>query len=270
MQTPIVDPKFLQHATFESNINHAGTVLAKMMPGTIRRSLLDTRSFLPPSFLLPCRARLINTVSHSTEAGQVPEPLLNPGVDISPKPLASQSTSKVPQASPAAAQLRQPTSLAPRKPTTPISDTVKELLPVLRAERPHYMTALLHARPYLVTEGDIIRLPFFMHGVSPGDILRLNRASTIGSRNYTLKAGAVDHHLWNGKTKTKQSYLDERLFVCRAVVLGTESEPMRFKEKTKRRQRRVKTVRSKHRYTILKVKEVTINRADEIEGGEED
>ena len=108
-----------------------------------------------------------------------------------------------------------------------------------------------------------------MHGVSPGDILRLTRASVIGSRDYTLKAGAVDHHLWNGKTKRKHGYLDERLFVCRAVVLGTESEPMRFKEKTKRRQRKVKTVRSKHRYTILKVNEITVRPLDELDGGED-
>jgi len=54
--------------------------------------------------------------------------------------------------------------------------------------------------------------------------------------------------------------LDERLFMCRATVLGTESEPMRTKIKTKQRQRRVKKVESKHRYTILRISELDINR----------
>ena len=68
--------------------------------------------------------------------------------------------------------------------------------------------------------------------------------------------------------KGQYSYLDERLFVCRATVMGVESEPLRIKEKTKRRQRKVKQVKSKHRFTILKIKEVTVRGVDEIESGE--
>ena len=45
-----------------------------------------------------------------------------------------------------------------------------------------------------------------------------------------------------------------------------ESEPLRIKEKTKRRQRKVKRVKSKHRFTILKVKEVRVRGVEEIEG----
>lgn len=88
-----------------------------------------------------------------------------------------------------------------------------------------------------------------MPGVVPGDVLRLNRASSIGSRDYTLKGGP---------------YLDERIFRCRAVVMGTEAEPMRIKEKTKRRNRKVKTVRSKHKFTILKIAELSVNNLDEL------
>ena len=65
--------------------------------------------------------------------------------------------------------------------------------------------------------------------------------------------------------KGKNSYLDERLFVCRALVMGVESEPLRIKEKTKRRQRHVKRVKSKHRYTILKIKELRVKSLEEIE-----
>lgn len=122
-----------------------------------------------------------------------------------------------------------------------------------------------------------------MHGVAPGDVLRLNRATHLGSREYTLKAAAARPKLKSPTTATshvveptsgssgsqqqvmpgmdegsapmeggsrdvmfaphfiphiekgKHSYLDERLFVCRAVVMGVESEPLRIKEKTKRR-----------------------------------
>ena len=52
--------------------------------------------------------------------------------------------------------------------------------------------------------------------------------------------------------------MDERAFVLRARVVGVESEPMRFLEKTKRRQRHVKTVKSKHRFTILRVCELKV------------
>jgi hypothetical protein len=90
-----------------------------------------------------------------------------------------------------------------------------------------------------------------MPGVVPGDVLRLNRASSIGSRDYTLKG---------------TPYVDERLFECRAVVMGTEAEPMRIKEKTKRRNRKVRIVKSKHKHTILKISELKINALEDIAG----
>ena len=46
--------------------------------------------------------------------------------------------------------------------------------------------------------------------------------------------------------------------MCRAVVVGVEGEPMRVVEKTKRRQRRVKRVRCKMRFTVLRVREVRV------------
>jgi large subunit ribosomal protein L21 len=61
-------------------------------------------------------------------------------------------------------------------------------------------------------------------------------------------------------------YLDERLFECRATVMGTESEPLRVEEKTKRRQRHVKHVRSKMRYTVLRVSELRVRGLEEYEG----
>jgi len=127
--------------------------------------------------------------------------------------------------------------------------SVRDLLPLLKAQDSHYITAHIYARPYLLTAGDTLRLPFRMSGVVPGDILRLNRASDIGSRDFTLRG---------------TPYIDERLFECRARVMGVEAEPMRVKEKTKRRQRRVKTVRSKHRFTVLKISELKVNLLEDI------
>ena len=60
--------------------------------------------------------------------------------------------------------------------------------------------------------------------------------------------------------------MDERLFEVRATVVGTESEPMRVMEKTKRRNRHIKTVKSKMRFTILRVGDVKVKGVDEIEG----
>jgi hypothetical protein len=59
--------------------------------------------------------------------------------------------------------------------------------------------------------------------------------------------------------------LDEDLFVCRAVVMGVETEPMRTMEKTKRRQRHTKYVESKHRYTMLRISEVKVRSLEEYE-----
>ena len=120
---------------------------------------------------------------------------------------------------------------------------MKKLLPLLRAQPGHYVTAHIHGFPYLVTAGDSVRLPFKMPGVGPGDVLRLDRASVLGSRDYTLKGSP---------------WIDGRLFECRAVVLGTESEPLRVMVKKKRRTRRAQRVASKHKYTVIRISELKI------------
>lgn len=131
----------------------------------------------------------------------------------------------------------------PPAPEAPVKNSVQTLLPLLAAQPGQYITVHIHGFPYLVQEGDSVRLPFRMPGVLPGDVLRLNRASVIGSRDYTMKGAP---------------HIDERVFECRATVLGTESEPLRVKLKTKRRQRRVKQAKSKHRYTILRISELSV------------
>ncbi|KAL2881589.1 hypothetical protein SGCOL_003157 [Colletotrichum sp. CLE4] len=205
------------------------------MSRTLLRSVLELRTpitRLPPTFLLPTHARRFNSTA----------PIIEPAAQDAP-PVTTKTSSIAQQAS-AATQTSTPSA------TTPIPESVQAALPFLAAQPNHYITFHIHGRPYLVQPGDSVRLPFKMPGVVPGDVLRLNRASVIGSRDYTLKGSP---------------FIDERVYECRAVVTGTESEPMRMKEKTKRRQRKVKTVKSKHRYTILTVSELKINAPEEIE-----
>ncbi|KAI8302742.1 54S ribosomal protein L49 [Colletotrichum sp. SAR11_59] len=214
------------------------------MSRSLLRSVLELRTpvtRLPPTFLLPIQARRFNSTA----------PIIEPqNTSVAEDAPAAAAPSGAVAAEPSIAQKA---ALAARKPTTPsgpISEQVKAVLPFLAAQPNHYITFHIHGRPYLVTPGDSVRLPFKMPGVVPGDVLRLNRASVIGSRDYTLKGAP---------------FIDERLYECRAVVTGTESEPMRFKEKTKRRQRKVKTVKSKHRYTTLAISELKIHSSEEIE-----
>jgi len=137
-----------------------------------------------------------------------------------------------------------------------IDPSVADLLPLLRSQPPHFTKLHIHGKSYLITQGDTVRLPFRMKDVEVGDILRLNRAIVIGSRDYTLKAGT-------SLTGEKPRYLDDRLYTCRARVVGVTTEPLRVKLKTKRRRRHVKRTLSKETYTVLKIMELTVNPAPE-------
>jgi len=220
-----------------------------MLSRTVRKLVLDIRipsSALPPTFLLPNRARYFNSTTQHVET-----PPDNFDGSQLPASETSASASGLPLSKHAQSKLAKIPS-PPPPPSKPLalSESIKELLPLLAVQPSHYISAHIHGKPYLVTPGDMVRLPFHMPGVVPGDILRLNRASAIGSRDFTLKG---------------TPYVDERIFECRARVMGTEAEPMRIKEKTKRRNRKVKTVRSKHKYTILRIAELRVKGLEEIE-----
>ncbi|KAK5117723.1 hypothetical protein LTR62_005147 [Meristemomyces frigidus] len=290
-----------------------------MLTRNLKRALLDSQWPVPPTFLLPWAASL-TTVSHTTEASNIPPPLINAAQHVPTTDRSSMSQATVGSPSAAAPATSPPPK--PFKVSPPaLSPTVRDLLPVLAAQGPHFITAHLYDRPYLLTQGDTLRLPFHMKGVEPGDILRLNCASNLGSRDYTLKPSAPPPKLRSPTTRTvntvdptisssgtlgttsmsmpeagteisptsqsstptimaphfiphiakgKVAYLDERLYVCRAVVMGVESEPLRVKEKTKRRNRKVKRVKSKQRHTVLRIKEVRVRGVEEIEGGFEE
>lgn len=232
------------------------------MSRSLLRSVLELRTpltRLPPSFLLPIQSR--RAISSTSSVQQELEP------QASPNPVASDVISKPPvtpenpflaadgSLQPQVPHHDVPEPLYPKQPQTtkPLSpesaDSIAKLLPLLRTQPNHYITAHVWGRPYLVQEGDQIRLPFKMPGVQPGDVLRLDRASTLGSRDFTLQGAP---------------YIDERLYECRATVTGTESEPLRTKVKTKRRQRKNKTVKSKHQYTIMRITELKLKGPEAI------
>lgn len=291
----------------------AALATARATHGSISHTALRLQASFPP----PHGARCLTTTTPMIDEASLPESLLQQ-INLSAK-LASKTSfpplnktherpRSKPFAAPQAASPRYDPTRAPSAPTSAVaraplslSSSLKSLLPHLAAQQPFYITAHIHGKPYLVTAGDTVRLPFLMHGVQPGDVLRLDRATLLGSRDWTLRGGASGSSeeitpstnepliigRTDGITPTPQginesttttsrtgkprrgppAYVDDRLFECRATVLGTESEPLRIKEKTKQRQRRVKKVKSKHRYTILKISEIKVKNIEELESG---
>src|SRR5690606_13881313 len=97
---------------------------------------------------------------------------------------------------------------------------------------------------FLVTLGDKVRLPFLLKDVKVGDTIRITHASVLGSREFTMKGNP---------------WIDPQFFECRARVTEIASEAMRLKIKKKQRCRRTKTIRSKHKYTVLTISDLKVN-----------
>ncbi|EXJ83107.1 hypothetical protein A1O1_06725 [Capronia coronata CBS 617.96] len=220
----------------------------------------------PPTFLLPFRAKL-----HQASTQQAASPTSqfhNTQPDIPPTLLqttdATATTTASSSITTTTATVTEPSTTQSLSRPLVISRSLQELLPKLCVQKPHYIVAHVHRFPYLLTEGDTLRLPFHMKGVSPGDILRFNRASILGSRDYTLKAGTSNTESYDAKRTAEPNYLDERLFECRMRVVGLETGPMMDKEKKKRRNRHRKVVHSKHKYTVLRVMQIKIKTLEEL------
>lgn len=196
-----------------------------MLLPILRRAFIQSAS--QPS-LFPFRAHLSTTFHPSSLLETTTDPLLPP-LSTPNRPLHLKPS---------------PFPATPPPPST---------LSQLQSQPPYYIIPHIHARPYLLTSGDILRLPFHIPHVVPGTILRLNRAALIGSRDYTLRGAP---------------WIDERCFVCRCRVMGVEGEPMRVVEKTKRRQRHVRRVKHKMRFTIIRCLEIAVRLPKEGEEGD--
>ncbi|KAL8762158.1 MAG: hypothetical protein Q9184_001794 [Pyrenodesmia sp. 2 TL-2023] len=240
--------------------------MAATLSRSLRSSLFQTAlqiTTLPPIFLLPLRARL-STIANTTDPELQPSAYKPGPSQPPPSKLYRVPQSQQPQSFPSSPLKPDPTKpttadLTPSQtllsqralPPSPTPTPTPALLPLLAAQPPHYITAHIHAHPYLLTPGDTLRLPFLMPSAPLGTILRLNRASMLGSRDYTLRGAP---------------WVDERWFVCRARVVSVETESLRVVEKTKRRMRHVKRAKNKMRFTVLRVLEVGVRVPEEGSG----
>lgn len=224
-----------------------------MIAPVIRRAFIQSSqpSLFPPAFLLPFRAHLSTATTIVPPTSNTPPYQPTPQLTTSPTTTTTTTSTSLtpPSPHPSTFQLPQSTTTPPLPASSPPPPPLL-LLPLLAAQPPYYIVAHLHNRPYLLTTGDILRLPFHLPNAVPGTILRLNRASAIGSRDYTYRG---------------KPWVDERFFVCRVRVMGVEGEPMRIIKKTKRRQRYVQTVKRKMRYTVVRCLEVEVKREEEEE-----
>ncbi|EDO15460.1 hypothetical protein Kpol_463p9 [Vanderwaltozyma polyspora DSM 70294] len=127
--------------------------------------------------------------------------------------------------------LRQETSL------------IKENLSNLKLSNELYAVFKVHNRPYLVTKGDIVTLPYKVKAAEVGDTLVLNDVTTIGSRNYKL----IDYPI------------DPSLYTLRATIVEKTKRAFQVREITKQRQRRVRHAKSKGDLTVIRISELKMN-----------
>ncbi|CCE64597.1 hypothetical protein TPHA_0I00910 [Tetrapisispora phaffii CBS 4417] len=105
-----------------------------------------------------------------------------------------------------------------------------------------YAVFKVHERPYLVTEGDIVTLPFRMKEADVGDTLILNDVTTLGSRNFKL----IDKPI------------DPKFYSLKAVVVEKTKRAFQVREVTKRRNRKVRHATSKADLTVIRISELAI------------
>lgn len=106
-----------------------------------------------------------------------------------------------------------------------------------------YAIFRVHNRPYLVTEGDKVTLPFKVKQAEVGDVLSFNDVTTIGSRNYKL----MDYPI------------DPSLYTLKATIIEKTKRAFQVREVTKRRNRKVRHATSKGDLTILRISELKVN-----------
>ncbi|SCV03383.1 LAMI_0H07712g1_1 [Lachancea mirantina] len=105
-----------------------------------------------------------------------------------------------------------------------------------------FATFRIHNRPYLVTKGDKVYLPFRMKQAEVGDVLNLNDVTTIASRNYQVVGYPID----------------PSLYTVKATVIEKTKRPMKVREVTKRRNRKVRHAETKADLTVLRISELSV------------
>lgn len=139
---------------------------------------------------------------------------------------------------------QQQTSTKPtQKPEDPQKKfKIPDLTP-LKLAHELYATVRVHNNPFLVTVGDVMTLPYHLKTANVGDVLNFTDVTTIGSRNFTY------HH----------EPINPNVVSVKAVVIEKTKLPMRIREVTKRRQRKIRHAISKPHKTLLRVTDIKIN-----------
>ncbi|KAL3232497.1 Large ribosomal subunit protein bL21m [Nakaseomyces bracarensis] len=126
--------------------------------------------------------------------------------------------------------------------TTEAAAKYNDLAP-LKLTNELYAVFKIHERPYLVTKGDKVILPFKLKEAEVGDTLNLTDVTTIGSRNYKLVDKAID----------------PSIFTIKATVLEKTKRAYQVREVTKRRNRRVRHAVNKADQTVIRISELKLN-----------
>ncbi|GAA5886942.1 hypothetical protein JCM5296_005201 [Sporobolomyces johnsonii] len=100
-----------------------------------------------------------------------------------------------------------PNALSPKPlPETSSSPSEPSALSLLASQPSHYVSALLMGRRYLLTPNDILTVPK-LKNVPVGTRIALTRILEVGSRDYTLRAGAPASHPAAQVTAAKSAHL---------------------------------------------------------------
>jgi len=99
------------------------------------------------------------------------------------------------------------------------------------------MTPHINGFPFLVTNGDIIHLPFYLKDAPLGSVLHMTHVSSIGSRTHILQG---------------HPFIREDVFTLKMRVIEITKAPMVVTVKTKQRQRRARHLKNKQNYTVVR------------------
>jgi large subunit ribosomal protein L21 len=114
----------------------------------------------------------------------------------------------------------------------------------LRDQIRYYAIAEIVGRPYLITKNDLV-VTNRLKDVSVGDVVRLNRVTELGSRDFTIKG---------------QPLVSKDFFQITATVVEQPMGPFVEEIKKKRRCRRRRRITHKQPYTVLRVSELDVKK----------
>ncbi|EEB06586.2 aconitate hydratase/ribosomal protein subunit L49 [Schizosaccharomyces japonicus yFS275] len=123
------------------------------------------------------------------------------------------------------------------------ANKAREILDSIKQQPEHYADVHIYDRHFIVTKGDQVTLPFRLKGVNVGDTLKLDKVSSLGSRDFTVKG---------------KPWIDPDYFSIEAVVIGKPKSAESVRVKHKRRHRHDRVLRHVQDYTVLRITKLEI------------